>query len=39
MEFTLYDEAKGFHDSQGINFLISFYFFQNVDINVFEDLH
>ena len=31
-------KQKGFHDSQGINFLISFYFFQKLDRSVFVDL-
>ena len=28
-------KQRGFHDSQGINFLISFYFFQKLDLSVF----
>ena len=31
-------KQKGFHDSQGINFRISFYFFQKLDVSVFVDL-
>ena len=31
-------KQKGFHDSQGINFQISFYFFQKLDVSVFVDL-
>ena len=31
-------KQKGFHDSQEINFWISFYFFQKLDLSVFVDL-
>ena len=38
MKFALNDKAKGFNDSQEINFLISFYFFQKLDLSTFVDL-
>ena len=38
MKFALNDEAMGFHDSQEIDFWISFYFFQKFDLSVFVDL-
>ena len=31
-------KQKAFKDSQGINFWISFYFFQKLDTSVFVDL-
>ena len=31
-------KKKGFNDSHGINFWISFYFFQKFDLSVFVDL-
>ena len=31
-------KQKGFHDSQGINFSVLFYFFQKLDLSVFVDL-
>ena len=40
MKFALNDilKQKCFHDSQGINFWISFYFFHKLDFSVFVDL-
>ena len=31
-------KQKGFNDSQEMNFWISFYFFQKLDLSVFVDL-
>ena len=38
MKFALNDNQKVFIDSQGLNFRISFYFFQKLDLGVFVDL-
>ena len=38
MKFALNDKQNGLNDSQEINFWISFYFFQKLDISTFVDL-
>ena len=38
MKFALNDKAKGFNDSQEINFWILFYFLHKLDLSVFVDL-
>ena len=38
MKFALNDNQKVLIDSQGLNFRISFYFFQKLDLGVFVDL-